>query len=173
MTFESCPSIGIGRSTVKANAIRRLPLLLVMVFLSTLSACELLQGPNPIQIVGAQIIIGPDAVAGSNLVSTHFTVRNASSKDISTLHISFYMYDTSGYPVPGGNNYFDIAFSAPFAPGVQVTGATNLDSSFSYLPHVDLVANQFHIYKVEFSDGSSWTDWLGEYVYPYPVTSSP
>jgi hypothetical protein len=140
---------------------------------AALCSCELIQGPDPIQLLGAEIVIGTDAAAGSTLVSMHYTLRNSGSKDISTVHISFYMYDTSGNPVPGGNNYFDITFSSPITAGSQVTGATSLDSAFFYKPAVDLIANQFHIYKIEFSDGSSWTDWLGQYVYPYNVTSVP
>lgn len=108
---------------------------------------------------------------GSLLASMHYTLRNASSKDISAVHISFYMYDTSGNPVLSGRNYFDVTFAASITAGSQITGATSLDSVSYFKPAADLIANQFHVYKVEFADGDSWTDWLGEYVYPYTVTS--
>lgn len=135
-----------------------------------LVACQGIGLPSPVKIIAAQIVIGNDNTC-QKLVGIHYTLTNASSKTISGLSISFLLYDTSGNPVPVGNNYFKINVSENISAGSEVTACTSLDSSFSYLPQVGLVADQFHIYKVDFTDGSSWTDWLGQYYYPYPINS--
>lgn len=146
--------------------------LLVLAIMLGQGSCASLSGPSPIAIVSAQIVIGDDGIA-QHLVGVHYSLLNSSAKDIASVHISFYLYDTSGNPVPAGNNYFDITYSPAggIPVGTEITGATSLDSEFSYTPPVSLVATQFHPYEVDFADGSSWTDWLGQYIYPYQIPS--
>ena len=133
-------------------------------------SCKGFINSSPVKIVAAQIVIGNDNTC-QQLVGLHYTLYNASAKDISGLHLTFLLYDTSGNPVPLGNNYFKVSAAVTIPTGNEVTACTSLDSSFSYLPQVGLVADEFHIYQVDFTDGSSWTDWLGQYYYPYPINS--
>lgn len=136
----------------------------------TLVSCHSVFPPSPVKIIAAQIVIGNDNTC-QKLVGIHYTLTNTDSNNISGLSATFLLYDTSGNPVPLGNNYFKINVSEKISAGSEVTACTSLDSSFSYLPQVGLVADQFHIYKVDFTNGSSWTDWVGQYYYPYPINS--
>lgn len=86
-------------------------------------------GATPVQYVSAQIVIGDDGTC-QHLVGMHYTLANATDTDISGVHVSFLLYDTSGNAVPQGKNYFDVTFTGKIPAKGETTVCSSLDSQF-------------------------------------------
>jgi len=134
------------------------------------AGCRLLTASPPFQYLSAGLVVGKTDC--HELVGIHYSVRNLANRDISALHASFSLFDSEGNQLPKpGDNYFDLAYSEAIPAGTEWDICTSLDTAFFYRPEITLVAERFRIYRVEFADGSSWSDPLALYCFPYDITS--
>lgn len=136
-----------------------------------LDGCRLLEGNPPIRYLSARLVQGEEPGC-HRVAGLHYTIENLDERVISAVHASFDLYDDEGLQMPApAANHFDAAFLGSIAPYSIWTICISLDTAFYFQPTVDLVAERFRVYWVEFSDGSSWSDPFALYVYPYRVTT--
>jgi len=134
------------------------------------AGCGLLTADPPFQYLSAGLVVGKTDC--HELVGIHYSIRNLANRNISGLHASFSLFDSEGSQLPKpGDNFFDLTYSETIPAGSEWDICTSLDSAFFYRPEITLVAERFRIYRVEFADGSSWSDPLALYCFPYDVTS--
>lgn len=150
--------------------IRALAVASAIVILTTaLARCRLLEPEPPFQYLSAVLVGGAEAHC-HRLLGMHYALRNTGSGVISSVHVSFRLYDESGGQMPSpGDNYFDLTYSGAIGPASECEICTSLDSSFFFLPSGGLVVDGFRIYRIDFQDGGRWSDPFDLYRYPYPV----
>lgn len=133
--------------------------------------CRLLEPEPPFRYLSAALVKG-EVEGCHSVVGLQYSIRNTGRQALTGMRASVDLYDSEGAQLPQpGHNHFDLAFSGSVAPDSSWTVCTSLDSSFYFVPALELVGERFRIYRVELADGSVWTDPLGLYIYPYRLTT--
>ncbi len=122
--------------------------------------------PPPFSYVSVEV--STEICENFNYIGIIYTIKNFSSKIITGMNISFYLYSGSdGRPVPDmGSNFFRIAYQGGIGPDEELRIASSLDDKFWYVPVEEVLAENFHISSVIYEDGSSWEDTTGLYIFP-------
>ncbi len=149
------------------TSIIRIPLLLfqISIFL-VLSGCEFLgPPPAPFRYICLSVETGPAAGLHERL-GIHLTLKNISSRTIREFRASCRLYDCEGNQAPAfGDHYFLLRQYCSIAPGEEKSFVFCLDAFFPDCSGAPYLADQFHISRIDFSDGRTWTDDFKVYVY--------
>ncbi|HUX20930.1 MAG TPA: FxLYD domain-containing protein [Spirochaetia bacterium] len=131
--------------------------------------CRFIETEPPFQYLSVVLVAG-EVADYHRLLGIHYSLRNTSAKTISSLRISFRLYDESGNQLPSpGDNYFVLTHSGWILPQTDCEVCASLDSSFFFAPTGTLVVDGFRIYRIDFTDGSQWSDPFNLYGYPNSV----
>jgi hypothetical protein len=142
------------------------PQISFLLLLILLSGCTFLSPPPvPFRYISVSVETGPSAGLHERL-GIHLRLKNISSGTIRDFRASCYLYDCEGRQVPAfGDHYFLLRQHCSIAPGEEKTFVFCLDAFFSDYSAAPYLADQFHISRVDFSDGRSWTDNFKIHVY--------
>ena len=135
-----------------------------------LPCCTLLSETPPFRYISARLTAG-ERPGCHHLLGIEYRLLNSSPRDIVAFAAAFCLYETGDEEcLARGTEECRISFEGRIAAGSEAEICTSLDSVVYYLPSGGLVAEQFRVTDVTFSDGTSWRDAWGTFVYPYPVT---
>lgn len=113
------------------------------------------------------IITKPECHLGSlsphyTACGVHFSVTNKTRKTMKKLSISCMVYsDMNGSNPFMGNNNIHADFTENIAPGETKILILNLDPYLSVVPSEPFIIDFFFIKRIEFTDGSVYTDYNG------------
>ncbi|AEE16750.1 hypothetical protein [Treponema brennaborense] len=112
---------------------------------------------KPVCKIGAQ-----DGIC--RFAGVFFDFYNASAKTVSAIEIHCMIYADSGGKNPFiGSNSIRSRFERPIAPQELKNLCAVLDAYITVIPEKPYIVDQFFIAKIEYTDGSTWTDTFGIY----------
>jgi len=85
---------------------------------------------------------------------------NKSKKNVKNFTIVFFLFD-DGEPISNGRSNFVFSVSKNIDAGQSLETCISLDSYFSEIPEYPYEVDYLYISKVEYEDGTIWTDPLG------------
>ncbi len=144
---------------MKSNAL----LLLFPIFVVSLAGCMHMDAV-PYAITEPECKIGKVENA-HDFVGIHFTFFNNTEKKVNNFKFSFIVFDSSGEysPLPGNN-----VISARYMQVIDSNAANDiifsLDSYVHQIPTEPFIVDFFYISKIEYDDGSVWTDPYGAWM---------
>ncbi len=112
----------------------------------------------------------PECVIGKvdgihEFVGLHFTFYNNSEKSINKLKFSFIVFDSTGESSPFiGSNILTANYTDSIAPSESHDVVFSLDSYTSEIPTEPYIIDFFYITKIEYDDGSDWSDPYGFWI---------
>lgn len=94
-----------------------------------------------------------------------FYIYNRAQKEITGFTLVFYLFDEDGNPPSTGrcNVVVDVCLSVPEHSGVS--SVVDITRFLSVIPDVPYTADFLYISKINYADGSEWSDPLGMFAF--------
>ena len=131
-----------------------------VIAMAVFSGCDLGLLSLPVEYLAVEPLLA-DRGALHSRAGLYWSVRNASSRTIVAIDISFDLYDGNGRPVPSrGANAVAARVTAVLPGGSVGSWVTRLDDSVP--PDVSgLVVGRFRVTRVVFENGEEWHNLAG------------
>lgn len=128
------------------------------------SCCSLDHLSPPYLITESKVVLGAKEQS-YNVAGAYITVYNNSDKTISSLTLSFCLYDSDGNAEGIGTNCVASDYNKPLAPKSSVTVIVSIDDLLGCSVADSYLLDYVYVPSITYSDGSTWKDTFGLYTW--------
>lgn len=135
----------------------------VILVITVICSCASITGSNcPYVIDNPHIELGKKKNV-CNFAGAYFTFCNTSEKTVKDFSVSFLVFDEDGESPMVGSNRIESEHTIKVESNQCVDVSVGLDKYFQTISESNYVIDYFYVKKINYMDGSFWSDMFGSY----------
>jgi hypothetical protein len=139
--------------------------LFILIIVFSLPSCDILIKGSPPFVITTPVCELADNSSEFTHAGLLFHFKNKSNKDISSITVSFMLFDFKIQTSPFiGSNLFEIKKVTFISSGENTRISLSLDRFIYITPTEPYLIDFFYISRIEYTNGSIWEDKYGAYI---------